>query len=612
MTALRLEKDESESDDQGLMWNPPLNSKPVWKAEAIDFSDSTLMTSPCSSNKTASSIESREFTINFDDNHEIFVIDCDYTEAQVRNLWFTKDEYDDFLEACDDDAQKCEAHEKECRVNKLKKEIRKQRKLRRNEEKRLQRISPTDTFDESMNSLAHMEMEELIDDSDDDESDDDDAANGYNEDKEGWMCSLGLESWTLEGYKSREDHRQKAIASVLNEQYAAWDRGRVENLEMMSTLYFAASATPKHEAHKKALELEKDVGEHTVLSTLSDYNKAVQTLGVLQNSLLCIQRKAKDKEDRSDAQKHAKRRGSTGAIGSGSVVPRRGSTGNIGSASSPIIDRALSIADRPVDQAPRQPIKKLSLESSLTDSTSSHPPQTSSSSSSRKKTKQRNQIYKSKASTEIFFSPPTPPVTQKRVIVYKPSQGERPKGFSGSTGDASPKDRKIVYKPTVGGQPKDEGSRSSKSSDSGTTKKKKKKKKRDSSKSKKEKERRSKSPRPRELSSERRRSKSPRPRELSSEGRRSKSPHPRELSSERRRSKSPHATTLRPKSPSPKTNEYLAAGKLLKKTSPTSKNRKVPAKNIRPVTTSPHRNTRKEHWFFQQQKENPYTRMKQL
>ena len=135
-----------------------------------------------------------------------------------------------------------------------------------------------------MNSLANFEAD---DDSVEisDVSEDEESLADHDENQEGWMCPLGLEAWTLDGYKAREEHRQKAIDSVLNEQYAAWDRGMLENMEMMATLYFAASAISKHEAHKKARELEEDIQKQALISTLEDYNKAVQTLNVLQKSL---------------------------------------------------------------------------------------------------------------------------------------------------------------------------------------------------------------------------------------------------------------------------------------------------------------------------------------
>jgi len=562
----RFDDDEPESDDQGLMWNTPLNAKPLLKAEDFDISENTGMTSPCSSSKTHDSLQSRDFTVQFSDDHNILEIDCDYTDEQVCKLWFAKEEYDDFLEACDEDAQKHEEYEKETRVNKLKKEIRRQRRQRQKEEKHTPRIRAAEALDESINSQARFELDEdIYDDSED--SEDDDSLPEYDEDQEGWLCPLGLEAWTLDGYKAREHHRQKAIDSVLNEQYAAWDRGMIENMEMMSALYFAASAISKHEAHKKAKELEDDIQHQTVVSTLEDYNKAVQTLNVLQKSLACIKTKQKEKDAKAreaEIRPLSKRRGSTGGIGIGSVQKRRGSTGSVDSDSalsssspSPINDRGLATMEKPVDQAPQLPTK------------SSYPPQTSSSSSSRKKFTQRKingsdmpqKIYKSKAQTEIIFMPPTPPVTKKPAVVYKPSKGGAPQEFdaplmapmtkSPKVPTKSPKHRKIVYKPVVDGPPKYEGSRC-KSIETETTKKKKKKKTKDPTKSTKkyhsnQERTRSESPQPRELKKGTRpRSKSPFPSDLLADTRpRSKSPRPRELKKgTRARSKSPCPSDL--------------------------------------------------------------------
>jgi len=638
MTAPRVDEDEPESDDQEPpMWNTPLNAKHPLKLEDFDESENTGMTSPCSSSKTHSSLQSRDFTIQFCDDHNIQEIDCDYTDEQVSKLWFTKEEYDFFLEECDEDAQKHEEWEKETRVNKLKKEIRRQRRQRQKEDKRTPRIRAAEVLDESINSQANFEIDEY--DCEDDSDDDESSVPEYDEDQDGWMCPLGLEAWTLDGYKARELHRQKAIDSVLVEQYAAWDRGMVENMEMMSALYFAASAISKHEAHKKAKELEEDIQQQVIVSTLEDYNKAVQTLNVLQKSLACIKSKQNAREaSKVESRPLARRRGSTGGIGAGSVAPRRGSTGSMGSESaissmaSPEIDRTLALSEHSLDQAPQLPTK------SYNPPQPSYPPQTASSSSARKKPKQRKnndsasqKVYKSKAQMDIIFMPPTPPVTTKKpAVVYKPSKGGLSKGGPPKEFDLmvvpltkSPKHRKIVYKPVVDGPPKVEGSRVSRSSETETTKKKKKKTKETTTKPKKRTSKserpRSQSPRPRELNSKaRRRSKSPCPSNLYADCRprpRSKSPHSSEardssskhsrssdFDRERRRSKSPHARVAgerlrsksprakaleRPRSKSPRASsispkdskESSIAGKFLKKMGSTGKSRtKAPTK----------------------------------
>jgi hypothetical protein len=459
MTASRLTEDEPESDDQGPMWNSPLTllSKPVLKTDGIGSdSTATLLKSSLSSSLSISSRKSSNYfsdfsSIVFNDNNLVHIIeiDCDYTKEQIRQLWFTKVEYNGFLQACDDDAQKGEEHEKEIRVNKIKKQIRRQRRQRRKEEKQLllQKKSNNQIEDESMNSMAlENEADDIVIDDSFEDEDISDSKHEINEDEEGWLCSYGLEAWTLEGYKEREYNREKAVDAVLNEQYAAWDCGMVENAELMSALYFAASATSKHSAAKKARELEEDVQEYTVVSTLDDYNKAVQALNVLQKSLHVIQNKNEKIRINTDRWSKTKRRGSNGNAAS-----------CIGTATS-IIDRALAITEK-IDQAPQIPIKSTSSHRTSSSSLLSHPPPASSS-SSQKKYKPRvkvsgtqHKIYKSKAATNIIIAPPTPPVTKRRTVVYKPSQGGQPKLMEPPV-TKSPRSQKIVYKPSQGGQPK--------------------------------------------------------------------------------------------------------------------------------------------------------------
>lgn len=545
----RVEEDDSESDDQGPMCKNPLNVKPLWDTEEIEFSDTTDMTSPSSSTEEPSSTGSRDFTISFSDKHQVIEVDCDYTDEQVSRLWFTKEEYDDFLQACDDDAQKSEAYEKVTRVNKLKKQIKRQRRQRQKEEKR-HRTRADNALDESMNSLADSEGQDDFTDATEDESDD--PAFDFDEDQDGWLCTLGLEAWTLDGYKARELHRQKAIDSVLNQQYTAWDRGFLENPEMMSTLYFAASAITKHEAHKKAVELEKDIEELTVVSTLEHYNRAVQDLNVLQKSLQCIQKLREKKEGKQELPPLPKSKGSTG------TTVRRGSTGNKGKYSpTGVIEHSLNFSESSADKAPKQPIKSLSP----------HPEKRSS--NATRKHRKRNttrKVYKSKAATDILVALPTPPVTKKKTVDLRRSRGGWPGvdmpliDDSDSKPDAltTPKYRKVIYKPVVGDTPKRDtssrASRSTKASDiittsTTTTKKKKKKKKKDSS---------------------------------------SKS---KKVHSERSGSRS----SRRARSESPK--------KTSKKSSSTTKTPKSSKKKVRSASASPQRNSKKEHWWFQQQRE---------
>jgi len=596
MTASQLNGDEPESDDQGPTFNSPLtSSKHIIKLGDIN-SESTLMTSPCSSRKTNLSVRTTDTSIRFNDNHQIFEVDCEYTEEQVVQLWFTKDEYDDFLQACDEDAQKCEAHEKQLRVDKLKKEIRKQRRQRRKEEKRLKHLNQSEGLDESMNSMALEMADDIIDDSPE-EDEAESSTPVYNEDEEGWLCSLGLEAWTLEGYKTREHHRQKAIDAVLNEQYTAWDRGMVENSEMMSALYFAASATSKHTAAKKARELEEDVREFTVVSTLEDYNKAVQTLNVLQKTLHCIKSRNNGKNGkRRDIRSRANRRGSNESAASSK---RRGSNesaaSSIGQASF-VIDRALAVAEEPQDQAPTLPLK----------SPSAHPGDASISSSKPRKRRetQPKKIYKSKAETNIIVAPPTPPVMKKRVVAKRnsiPKIGggvEIPMGTRGSKRPKSPgrykesaemsatkspktpsRSKKIVYKPILGNQSNGE----SKTIDT------KKKKKRD--------------PNTKE-SSHNLKKHSPR---TERKERRSKSPRPRSLSSSDASKQSTAGKILRKMSPNVKSRKVLSD--MPNKTAHSASSGDSTAKTAACVSTSTHttsshkKNKPKEHWWFQQQKE---------
>lgn len=617
-------EDEPESDDQGpMLWKSPLNAKPVLKAD--DMSESTLMTSPCSSSKTQNSIDSSNVSsvIKFSDSNSVLEIDCDYTDEQVNELWFTKEEYDDFLQACDEDAQKCEAHEKEIRVNKIKKEIRRQRRLRRKEEKekRQQKLSSLEGLDESMNSMAH-EWEGDDDIIDDDELDESNLKT-YNEDEEGWMCSLGLEAWTLEGYKSREYNRQKAIDSVLNEQYAAWDRGMMENAEMMSALYFAASATSKHDAAKKAKELEIDVGEYTVISTLEDYNKAVKTLNILQKSLNCINNRNKTKDGQLESlfRTKAKRRGSNDSAASIS-------------AASSVINRAMAMAENSPDEAPRLPVKPTTPSHVAAGPETASVASSTASSSSWKKYKQRKEnnngptpkIYKSKAATNIVVAPPTPPVTKKQsVALYKPSRQRPPLGDTGemplSDGSRSacrskspkrtssksphrtssksphrskspkkivsdyprdpksPKSRKIVYKPIVGESPKVDRSvntRSVKTSKSSTndtkpSSTKKKKKKRDTS-----------------------------DKESKQHHKGDKSTKSKSSTKDSKESSSATGKLLKKMSPKTKVKKHRSE-KIHSKTNSNDNNTERTA-SVSGHTTSSHRNShKKEHWWFQQQ-----------
>merc|ERR1719491_395730 len=293
MLESRTTHDEPESDDQGQYEygnTTPQSSHPIFNSDCIGQgigSTSTLLTLSNSSRKSCNYFIGSH--IAFDDHPRYYEIDCDYSPEQIAELWFTKEEYDEFLKACDEDAQKCEAH---AQVSKIKKELRKQ-KRKKKEEKRLLKLNPTGAEDVDPEDL------DMDDDIIDDEDDTTCTASGETNKDEDEICDLGLEAWTLDGYKTREHRRQKSIDAVIDEQYAAWDRGIVENSEMMSALYFAASATSKHSSSLKARELEEDVREHLLVSALEDYSKAVQTLNVLQKSLHCIKSRNHNKRRNS-------------------------------------------------------------------------------------------------------------------------------------------------------------------------------------------------------------------------------------------------------------------------------------------------------------------------
>merc|ERR1712176_1731634 len=240
-----------------------------------------------------------------------------------------------------------------------------------------------------------------------------------------------------------------------NEQYSAWNRGVVENPEMMSALYFAASATSKHAATKKGKELEAEVKQFMLVSTLEDYNRAVQTLNVLQKSLYII----KSKNPKSKASTKMNRRGSNESV----KMNRRGSNestksyNNRGSDhSSSSMDRMLAITGSANDVAPRPPMNELSEgELALKSGTSEEPSRSTSSTKSRKKMKPRgskvsgtpHKIYKSKASMNILVAPPTPPTVKARRVSYKPGAPKPDMLEPPTPTKKSPKSRKSEFKP---------------------------------------------------------------------------------------------------------------------------------------------------------------------
>merc|ERR1712176_1457418 len=237
-----------------------------------------------------------------------------------------------------------------------------------------------------------------------------------------------------------------------NEQYSAWNRGVVENPEMMSALYFAASATSKHAATKKGKELEAEVKQFMLVSTLEDYNRAVQTLNVLQKSLYIIKSKnpkskgAKMNRRGSNESMKMNRRGSN----EGMKMNRRGSNESTRSDySSASMDRMLAITDATNDIAPRPPLNELSEgEMALK---SEDPPPTSNG-MGKKKIKPRgskvsgtpHKIYKSKSSMNILVAPPTPPTVKARRVIKAPKADMLEPPISTKK---SPKSRRVSYKP---------------------------------------------------------------------------------------------------------------------------------------------------------------------
>ena len=642
MTALRVQEDEPESDDHGQNHNTPLTQKPILMIKSID-SETTLLTSPSSSRKSSN----YDSTLVFDDNIKIIEVDCDYTDEQVAELWFTKTEYDDFLKACDEDAQKYEAHVKQLRVAKLKKEIRKQRRQRRREEKRRQSLDHTSNGLAPEDDVMDVDMDVDMDDDVTDDSVTSESSQRSNgeinkKDDEGSLCSLGLEAWTLEGYQTREHNRQKAMDAVLNEQYAAWDRGVIENMEMMSALYFAASATSKHAAMKRGKEVEEDVKQLMVVSTLEDYNRAVHTLNVLQKSLYCIKSKndkIKPKMNRRGSNENTKmnrrgsnenpkmnRRGSNesakanrrGSIERGKLN-RRGSNESCSS-----VDRTMAVTDAAKDIAPRPPTNVLSDgEYALKSGTSESKPPTSST-MSRKKIKPRgskvsgtpHKIYKSKQSMDILVAPPTPPQVKAGKVTYNP-EGPKPDILEPPISTkTSPKSRKITYRPPAAVSPKTEDPLKSDSRNKSTKTTKspepmiKAKKHFKQQQTNRPEETRSKSPG--RIKKSRRRSMSPSntgeykdrsksPKRVGEGKARDRSRSPKKTREGRSRRKSPGRMLdkIRGKSPLP------SAKKLLKKMNPTqSKAKHAPSvasvsstENVSSLSTH---NSKKEHWWFSQ------------
>ncbi|KAG7374771.1 hypothetical protein IV203_013866 [Nitzschia inconspicua] len=146
--------------------------------------------------------------INFTEFVEMYEIDCEYSPEEEAIMWFTSDEYAQFLEQCEERAN----------------EITKQHEAK-GEEVTTQKLA---------------------------------------------RDLLGLEAWTKEGYKKRQKARLSSIDVVLDEQFSQWDNGK-EDPESIAELYRASTAESAINANTKAVHLEKDV-KGFLQSTLKNYD----------------------------------------------------------------------------------------------------------------------------------------------------------------------------------------------------------------------------------------------------------------------------------------------------------------------------------------------------
>ncbi|KAG7349061.1 hypothetical protein IV203_011658 [Nitzschia inconspicua] len=146
--------------------------------------------------------------INFTEFVEMYEIDCEYSPEEEAIMWFTSDEYAQFLEQCEERAN----------------EITKQHEAK-GEEVTTQKLA---------------------------------------------RDLLGLEAWTKEGYKKRQKARLSSIDVVLDEQFSQWDNGK-EDPESIAELYRASTEESAINANTKAVQLEKDV-RGFLRSTLKNYD----------------------------------------------------------------------------------------------------------------------------------------------------------------------------------------------------------------------------------------------------------------------------------------------------------------------------------------------------
>ena len=278
------------------------------------------------------------------DTVEVFDIECDYTPEEISNIWFTQDEYKGFSKHCDNEAQRVEYCTKQ---RKIKRKIHDRKRLHRQAKRNQKKIQKQkeqedeedgDSIIENSNDDTNTNNEE--DNSEEDDDDDDDYDDYDDDDYEDDDTPLGLEAWTIDGYKTRQRNQKNAIDSVLDEQFASWDRGMLSQPSVISVLYFSASKASKKFSHMKATKLATHVKKYLLESTLKEYADAVQALSILQKSLHSIKNGSHssniDSSNIDGNSSHSKDHSSR--WGAGDVRKRRASTGCI-------IKKAISIAE---------------------------------------------------------------------------------------------------------------------------------------------------------------------------------------------------------------------------------------------------------------------------
>ncbi|KAL3918055.1 MAG: hypothetical protein SGILL_004425 [Bacillariaceae sp.] len=156
-----------EDDDEGE-YEVALNDTSATKASGDDAEKEESDDAGDTGTETGTDSGSEEMSvasfsaINFTEFVEMYEIDCEYTSEEEAIMWFSSEEYSQFLEQCEDKANKI-----------------------------------TDKHGEE-NVTDNMKVRDL----------------------------LGLEAWTREGYKKRQKSRLTSIDVVLDEQFSQWDDGK--------------------------------------------------------------------------------------------------------------------------------------------------------------------------------------------------------------------------------------------------------------------------------------------------------------------------------------------------------------------------------------------------